>query len=186
MTKNPFDQFSKQFFEEFLSPYGEVKINDEVPGEPTYVDIYFLPTVKPTQIPESLGLLRRIASTPCLIEPYRNQPSFDEVESCLSKLFAVRKEYRRDAKRNNKTVPDEKLPKLWIITPSASEKLLNHYDANLRSDWVDGMYFSPRGYHTTFVSVNKLPKTLETMWLRLFGRGKVQGQAIDEVLALSS
>ncbi len=104
MTKNPFDQFSKQFFEEFLSPYGEVKINDEVPGEPTsYIDIYFLPTVKPTQIPESLGLLRRIASTPCLIEPYRNQPSFDEVESCLHKLFAVRKEYRRDAKRNDRT-----------------------------------------------------------------------------------
>jgi hypothetical protein len=63
MTKNPFDQFSKQFFEEFLSPYGEVKINDEVPGESTFIDIYFVPTVQPTQIPESLGLLGRIAST---------------------------------------------------------------------------------------------------------------------------
>jgi hypothetical protein len=31
MTKNPFDQFSKQLFETFLSPLGEVKINYEVP-----------------------------------------------------------------------------------------------------------------------------------------------------------
>lgn len=93
----------------------------------TFIDIYFVPTVQPTQIPESLGLLRRIASTPCLIEPYRNQPSFEEVESCLYKLLAIRKEYRREAKRNDRKVSDEELPKLWIITPSASEKLLNHY-----------------------------------------------------------
>jgi hypothetical protein len=32
--------------------------------------------------------------------------------------------------------------------------------------------------------VNKLPKTPETMWLRLFGRETVQGEAIDEVLKL--
>ena len=185
MTKNPFDQFSKQFFEEFLSPYGEVKINDEVPGESTFIDIYFVPTVQPTEIPESLGLLRRIASTPCLIEPYRNQPSFEEVESCLYKLLAIRKEYRREAKRKDRKVSDEELPKLWIITPSASEKLLNHYGGKPRNGWVEGIYFSPDGNNTRFVSVNLLPKTPETRWLRLFGRETVQGQAIEEILALS-
>ncbi len=62
MTKNPFEQFAKQFFEAFLSPYGEVKLNFEVPGEPRYIDILFAPSPQPTNIPESLGLLRRIAS----------------------------------------------------------------------------------------------------------------------------
>ena len=184
MTKNPFDQFSKQFFETFLSPYGEVKISEEVPGEPTLIDIYFSPTVKATQIPDSLGLLRRIASTPCLIEPYRNQPTSDDVESCLNKLFAVRAEYKRDLKRNGKVVSDEESPKLWIITPSVSDKLLKHYGVKPRSKWVDGIYFCSKGIHTRFVSVNKLPKIPETMWLRLFGRGRVQGKAIDEVLTL--
>jgi hypothetical protein len=32
MTKNPFDQFSKQLFAEFLSSLGEVRINYEIPG----------------------------------------------------------------------------------------------------------------------------------------------------------
>ncbi len=72
MAKNPFDQFSKQFFEAFLSPYGEVRINYEVPGESRYVDIFFTPSQDITTIPDSLGILRRIASRPCLIEPFRN------------------------------------------------------------------------------------------------------------------
>ncbi|BAZ15899.1 hypothetical protein NIES4071_77720 [Calothrix sp. NIES-4071] len=184
MTKNPFDQFSKQFFETFLSPYGEVKISEEVPGEPTLIDIYFSPTVKPTKIPKSLGLIRRIASSPCLLEPYRNQPTFDDIESCLNKLFAVRAEYRRDVGHTNEIVSDKKSPKLWIIAPSASDDLLNHYGAQPRRKWVSGIYFCSQGFHTRFISVNKLPKTPDTMWLRLFGRGGVQEEAIDEVLTL--
>lgn len=185
MTKNPFDQFSKQFFETFLSPYGEIKISQEVPGEPTLIDIYFSPTVKPTQIPQSLGLLRRIAATPCLLEPYRNQPTIEEdIESCTNKLFAVRAEHIRELKRNDKAYLDQESPKLWIIAPSLSEKILKHYGAKPRSNWVNGIYFSSKGYHTRFVSVNKLPKIPETMWLRLFGRGAVQGKAVNEVLNL--
>lgn len=74
MTKNPFDQFAKQFFEAFLSPYGEVKLNYEIPGEPRFIDVLFAPSSQ-SSIPESLGLLRRVASNPCLIEPFRKQPT---------------------------------------------------------------------------------------------------------------
>jgi hypothetical protein len=50
MTKNPFDQFSKQFFKEFLSPLGEVEISKEIPGEARLVDIWFIHQINPMQI----------------------------------------------------------------------------------------------------------------------------------------
>ena len=51
MTKNPFDQFSKQFFAEFLAELGEVRLNYEISGEPKFVDIWFIPSSHPPNNP---------------------------------------------------------------------------------------------------------------------------------------
>jgi hypothetical protein len=67
MTNNPFDQFSKQLFEELLTPLGDVRINYEVPGVSRFIDIYFIPLSQPIINPISLGLLSRITLTPCLL-----------------------------------------------------------------------------------------------------------------------
>ena len=42
MTKQPHDQFAKQYLKELLSPFGEVEISREVTGEVRQIDIYFL------------------------------------------------------------------------------------------------------------------------------------------------
>jgi hypothetical protein len=87
MTKNPFDSFAKQLLEEVLAPFGSIQINREVPGESQYVDVFFEPSsLMPIAVPE-LGLLGRIAKTPCLLELFRNQPTTAEIRSCLLKLF---------------------------------------------------------------------------------------------------
>lgn len=39
---------------------------------------------------------------------------------------------------------------------------------------------------TAIVAIHQLPRTQETLWLRILGRGTVQKQAIDELEALSS
>lgn len=99
MTRTPFDQFSKQFLEEFLTPLGEVEISREVPGEPRFIDIRFAPSPQPTSDRETLGLLGKIAATPCLIKPFRNQPTTTEVRNCLLKLFLVQADFQRQARR---------------------------------------------------------------------------------------
>jgi hypothetical protein len=184
MTKNPFDQFAKQFFEAFLSPYGEVKLNFEVPGEPRYIDILFAPSPQSSNIPESLGLLRRIASIPCLIEPFRKQPTFKEVRSCVQKLFFVQSDFERKAKRDEEIISEDELPQLWIIAPSASDSLREYCIASNRSDWVNGVYFSPGILKMAIIATNELPRTPETLFFRLFGKGKIQQNAIEEILAL--
>lgn len=182
MSRTPFDQFAKQFFEAFLTPLGEVQTNFEVPGEPRFIDIWFSPSNQGNVNTDDLGILAKIATLPCLIEPFRNQPNLSEVRSCLLKLFHVITDFQRQSKREEKTVLEDDLPQLWIITPSASDDLLLKFSANPREDWLEGIYFLGEGLKTGIIAVNELPRTPETLWLRILGRGVIQKQAIDEVI----
>jgi hypothetical protein len=181
MTRTPFDQFAKQFFEAFLSPLGEVKTNFEVPGEPKFVDIWFAPSSQPSTDTE-LGILGIIATKPCLLEPFRNQPNQTEVRSCLFKLFHVQAEFQRQ----DDEASEDDLPKLWIITSSASQKLLSGFGASPRKGWLKGIYFFPAFFRTAIIAVNKLPRTPETIWLRILGKGATQQGAISEFLSLTA
>lgn len=183
MTKNPFDQFSKQFFEEFLSPLGEVRINYEIPGKPKFVDIWFTPS-KPTASPQELGIIARIATTPCLLEPFRNQPTEREIRSCLSKLFHLEADLQRQAKRDEESIPESELPRLWIIATSFSVIALDKLIASVDEAWLPGIYFPSKVLLTGVISIDKLPRTPETLWLRILGKGLIQQQAIAEVIAL--
>jgi Domain of unknown function (DUF4351) len=42
----------------------------------------------------------------------------------------------------------------------------------------------PPGFHTAIVSINQLPETSDTLWLRVLGRGHTQRRAVQEVVAL--
>jgi hypothetical protein len=87
MTRIPFDQLAKQYLEEFLEPLGTIQRNVEVPGEPKFVDVWFTPAAEVTTSNSNLGIFSRITETPCLLEPFRNAPSRQEVRTCLLKLF---------------------------------------------------------------------------------------------------
>ncbi|MFL9819917.1 hypothetical protein AB0756_22945, partial [Tolypothrix campylonemoides VB511288_2] len=100
------------------------------------------------------------------------------------KLLQIKGELRREAKRNNVSLADSAIPKLWILTPTASRQLLSGFGATRADDWVSGVYFIADSFRTAIVAIHQLPLTPETLWLRMLGRGKVQSQAIDELEAL--
>jgi Domain of unknown function (DUF4351) len=183
MAKNPFDQFSKQFLEEFLSPLGTVETSLEVAGEPQFVDVYFVPNAQAAKIPTDLGILGQMVQTPCLIEPFRNQPTPVEVRSCLLKLFQVHGDYHRRAKRRSESLPEGNLPQLWVLASSASDALLHKFGAISEEA---GVYFLPEALRTAIISINQLPCDESTLWLRLLGKGQTQEQAIAEVIAFDA
>jgi Domain of unknown function (DUF4351) len=183
MAKNSFDQFSKQFLEEFLSSLGTVETSLEVPGEPQFVDVYFVPSAQVTERLTDLGILGRMVQTPCLIEPFRNQPTPIEVRSCLLKLFQVHGDYHRRAKRRSESLPEENLPQLWVLASSASQTLLHKFGAISEES---GVYFLPEALRTAIISINQLPCDESTLWLRLLGKGRTQEQAIAEVIAFDA
>jgi hypothetical protein len=145
------------------------------------VDVWFSPFAPPDL---SLGLLARIATTPCLIEPYRNAPGFSEIRSCLLKLFLVHSNQQRQARREDASLSEDRLPHLWILSPTASEMSLNSFGAIQLLDWLPGIYSFPAALRTSIVVIHQLPKTPDTLWLRLLGRGKTQQQAVEEILSL--
>jgi hypothetical protein len=178
MAQNPFDQLAKQYLEDILSPIGQVTCNLEIPGESKFVDVFFNPTQPP---PDDLGLLGRILQTPCSLEPFRNAPSRQEIRTCWMKLLWLQENERRKIKRR---IPEAELPQLWILASKISQPVLREAGAQPHPDWPVGVYFMPPLTKTAIVSIDQLPKTPETLWIRLLGRGLTQEAAIHEILAL--
>ncbi len=185
MTRQPHDQFAKQYLEELLSPFGKVEVSREVTDEVRQVDILFSPLASPQTNLESLGLLGKMTASTCLLEPFRNQPSKTEVRNCILKLFSYFGELQRKARREKTALPEDNLPRLWILAPSASETLLESFGAKLElTQWLQGVYFLHESFRTAIVAINELPVLSETLMCRLLGRGKVQQDAATEVTAL--
>ncbi|MEO1134931.1 MAG: hypothetical protein AAFX40_19805, partial [Cyanobacteria bacterium J06639_1] len=183
MSQNPFDQLSKQLLEELLSPLGRVELSREVLGESRFVDVWFDPDPdKIADVPAGLGVLGRMAQTPCLLEPFRNAPSPVDVESCLLKLFAVVTEWRKRQQREQAMSNAIAAPHLWLLSPTASEAFLRSMGASPKDGWPVGVYGTASLFRTTVIAIHQLPATADTLWLRLLGKGRVQKRAIEELL----
>lgn len=184
MTRFIHDQFAKDYLEELLSPLGEVRPSRPVRGEKREIDVWFAPTAQLAENRASLGLLGLLATTPSLFEPFRNPATANEICNCLLKLLQVRGESQRQANRNKKQLNEEDVPKLWVLTPTASATILEGFGAKLDQNWLAGIYFLPSYLRTAIVVIHQLPRTPETLWLRILGKGTVQQRAIDELEAL--
>ena len=132
-----------------------------------------------------MGLLGRFADTKALIEPFRNAVTTSEVRSCMTKLFDTCARFEREAKRNNTKLSEDSLPRLWILSPTASEEFLAGFGAESDEDkWARGVHFFDKSWRGAVVAIHQLPVTPETLWLRLLGKGRVQQRAIEEVQTL--
>lgn len=184
MTRFVHDEFAKDYLEELLKPYGEVKSSSKISGEIKEIDVLFTPSAQQTSNLEVLGLLGRFAEFPAILEPFRNAASADEICDCIQKLLEVKALLRRDAKANKTRLQESDIPKLWVLSPTASPAILSSFNVNQKSGWLPGVYFLGDALRTAIVAIHQLPQTPETLWLRIIGRGSVQSQAIVELSAL--
>ena len=184
MTRFIHDKFAKDYLEELLKDYGEVKASEKVSGEIKEIDVLFTPAKQQSSKLQILGLLGRLAENPAIIEPYRNPASSDEICDCILKLLEVKASLRREAKANKIKLQESEIPKLWILTPTISETRLSSFGTIQKEGWLSGVHFLADAMRSAIVAIHQLPQTPETLWLRLLGRGSVQLQAIIELQAL--
>jgi hypothetical protein len=184
MIRTNHDQFAKELLSGLLETVGVARTEVEVTSEVRSIDLLFVPIPEKAADREKLGLLGRIAATACLIEPYRNAPAHDEICACAMRLFIQRGVRQREAKRNKQSLKQADYEMLWVVGPTISEAVLADFKAESLQDWGAGVYFSGVGWRTVLVAVHKLSPGRDTLWLRILGKGKIQKQAIDEVLAL--
>lgn len=185
MSQFPHDDFAKNFLDSLLSPYGSVQSSYKISSEVRYVDIYFQPQIDNSPL-ESLGLLAQFVRESLVIEPFRNSVTVMQINSCMSKLFDLHLTVVKEAKKQKQSEPgNDKLPKLWILTPTLSDRLLESVGAKLDVErGSEGIYVLPSGLKTGIIVIHQLPQTPETLWFRLLGKGRVQERAIAEVAAL--
>ena len=185
MTRFPHDQFAKDFLESLLSPLGEVQTSLKVSGEVREMDVYFTPNPN-EKITSDLGLLAQCAETATVFEPFRSSVKLPQIRGCMSKLFDLHNYLIRETKKHKQPeTKEEKLPKLWILTPTLSVDLLESLGAKSEIEsWGEGVYLLSPALKTGIIVIHQLPQTPASLWFRLLGKGKVQSQAIDEVAAL--
>ncbi|MGK7925029.1 MAG: hypothetical protein AB4290_07220, partial [Spirulina sp.] len=185
VTRFIHDQFAKQYLSELLSPLGKVETAKEVHPESREIDLFFTPSNTGAETRKNLGLLGKLTLTAALFEPFRNPVAARDIRTCTIKLFTLHAELEREAKRENIALNEDNLPQLWILTPTASENLLQRFrcQPSTKSE-EQGIYFAGTGWKTAIVVIHQLPQTAETLWLRLLGRGRVQERAIRELEAL--
>jgi hypothetical protein len=186
MTRFPYDQFAKDYLKELLQPLGKVETSLTVPAEIREIDVYFAPSPQPSTDTIQLGLLGQLANKPALFEPFRNAVKISEIRSCMNKLFYLIADIERQNKRNNISTLEDELPKLWILSPTASIPILDGFKASLEEQsWGQGVYILGSHLKTAIVAIHQLPQNEETLWLRLLGKGGVQQRAIKELENLS-
>ena len=109
----------------------------------------------------------------------------DEIEilhkESANKIEQIKKDFLVEIEK----LQEEKIPKLWVLTPTASQTILSGFNVNQKEGFPPGIYFLGDNLRSAIVAIHQLPKTIETLWLRLLGRGRVQEQAIEELQQLS-
>lgn len=180
MPTKPFDQFNKRLFQELLSPFGQVIPNLAVLGSERTIDTFFAP--HPGAIPNEaeLGILAKMVTHPALLEPYRSALTDRDLETCTIKLFTLTAELPQDYPQ----IPIATPPHLWILAAEVSDRLLKDFKAERDLILGEGFYGCGKGWRTTIVALDELPNTPDTLWLRLMSKGRIQDDAIEELILL--
>jgi len=107
----------------------------------------------------------------------------DYLKELLTPLGVV--ETSRSVAAEVREISEADLPWLWILTPTASVSILNGFRATGDERWPPGVYFQGEHHKTAIIVIHQLPRTPDTLWVRILGKGNVQQQAIRELNALS-
>ncbi len=173
----------QDYLTELLSTIGTAIPNKLIKSERREGDLWFERNPKLTIAAQrkQLGLMGQLLTRDSLIEVFRNPATAFEIRSCKGKLINIEGDMVRAANRRDETVTEAKLPLLWLIMPTASEEIRQGF--GFRKSRIPGVYKLPKLDRVGLIVVHQLLVTDETMWLRMLGREKSQGEAIRELVS---
>lgn len=179
-----FDQLAKQLVSALLKGFGQTSTNEEVLADSQQIDIWHLPD-KPTRDRARLGLLGRMTESACLLEPYHEPPDDDDLRDCIRKQLSfhhARVLKARAADGGKAVVP---LATCWIVSSGRPRSTLPAFGFVPAEGWPSGIYDTLPGLRLKLVVLTELPRSRETLLVRLMGRGAVLKHALSDLLALA-
>ena len=176
------DQLAKQLVSALLRAFGETTTSVEVLADAQQIDIWHLPA-EGAPDRSRLGLLGRMTASACLLEAYHEPPDDDELRACLRKQLAFHHARQHKVRGAAGDRPVVALATCWIVS-SGRPAALSAFGFVRAVGWPRGVYDAPSWLGLKLAVLTELPRSRDTLLVRLLGRGAVLRGALREVLAL--
>jgi hypothetical protein len=177
-----FDQFTKGIFREALTPAGTVRNQQEIAPEAQAIDTIFEPDPARAHALDELGWLGSMARTPCIFEAYHDTVDVIEYRGCVRKQLTFDHVEGNKARRKKRPLP--LFPHLWVLSTGRPERVIDGYRFEPSPDWPTGFLQRCEADAVGLVVLRELPRSRDTLLLRLMGAGSVLDEAIAELLRL--
>jgi hypothetical protein len=185
------DQFAKNILRDALSRACASETEVEVLAATQKIDVYMVPDPARAADRGDLGLLGELAAEPSLFEPFHETPNLWKVRRCLNKQHTWHHELERRARASASVgppresregpAPDVPFPALVVIGPGVPATVLDAYGCH---EVAPGVYHGVWGLALRVVVLSELPRTRETLLLRLLGKGRIFHDALADLARL--
>jgi hypothetical protein len=184
MTETAHNTFAKDLLGTLLQPLGKVEIDLEAITDRSTLEVHFIPT-ETAPDDQTLKLVRKCAAQGAAFEAFQSPVEDFEYRYTMRRIFNVHAEVADQALQANQRQPKtNELPRLWIITPTWSEKNIKDANSHCSEEWGQGIYLAADIFRTGVIVADQLLKRPDTVWFRMLGQGTIQQEAIDEIAAL--
>jgi len=177
--RNHLDRRQKGLLRAIISLEGSAEREREVTHDPQRVDVWFEPRPEAVGALAPLGLLAELTRTHCAFEVYGRTPTRTEVRACLRKALALQHAHTRGRTGARAGPP----PPMWIVCAGKPHLALE------RMDFVSvsrrpGVYRLGEEFRVALLVLPELPRTRETLALRLLGVKDTLKNALADLRAL--
>jgi hypothetical protein len=178
-----YKQFARGLVGTVLKQAGvEVEMDSKVPPSTQVADVVFDPVRRVPKLPPDDCMERIATMGPAMLECYGDVVRVDDIESSLSTRRGL---YNQRLHRPN---PDgqrrPELPHLWIMTMCRPRNVMREYEAEPMAGWPPGFFTLRHERRLYLVALPALPRTPETLTLRLIPGGAMREQALQEYAEL--
>jgi hypothetical protein len=190
---NALDLFAKDWLAEILGRGARTLKSKETVAAAQQADLYVVPDPTRTAELRRAGLIGRLCDVDCFVEACSTVLTLDVARELQRKQLGLYHAARRDAeksgRRNGRAMTrrvrpvavEVPFPRLVVTSPGRPRRVLAEWGCQpLRA----GVHSAARGFNIRLVVISELPRTRETLTLRLLGRGRVFKQAIDDLAVL--
>lgn len=175
MSRDPFDRLAKGQVKAMLQLVGKVETQVEVQSSMLYADLLFEPDPAKTHDLSEYGWFARIAEEGAAVfEFLHDPPNVEGLLQCFSRALLL----RTARSKMGLTLHQ------WIFSAGVPKTAIDELGFVRDDDWEHGVYCLPRGFCVTLFVISELPKTRETMLLRLLGAGRTFNEAVLDFLRL--
>ncbi|CAN97889.1 hypothetical protein sce7720 [Sorangium cellulosum So ce56] len=175
--RSRFDAFGKNVLRETLALTGGADTEVEVIATSQTMDIWYVPDPARAALRAELGLLGELAAEPCQFELFHDTPGPAELRGCVRKQLHWHHELER---RAGGAVL---FPRLCVLSSGRPATVLDAFGFAPVPGRA-GLYQAAPGWRIDVVVIAELPRTRDTLLLRLLGAGAVLRDAIHELVAL--